>query len=335
VAGAVRLGSVGLGWWGGNLAAAAEKSGAARVVSCFARSESARADFAAKHGCRTAGSLQELLGDSEVEGLLVATPHSTHLAIIEAAAAAGKHVFVEKPLTLSVAEGRRAVQAAAEAGVTLQVGHHRRRQTATRELKRLVDGGDLGHVHLVEANLSTAMGLNRRPGWRDILEENPLGGMTALGVHMVDNLIYLAGRPKSVSVLSKQLRGATNLEDVTTLIFEFESGPLGYVGTSLVLPKISTTAVFGTEGLAWSEEEGTRLYRQAPDQTTRVEHEVAPIDAIVDQLAEFASSIRSGLPPEVDGAQALEVVAVLEASVLSQERREVVEISEVFEPAPR
>jgi len=331
VADAVRLGSVGLGWWGGNLAAAAEKSGAAKVVTSFARSEQARTDFVAKYGGRSAASWQELLDDPEVEGLLIATPHSTHLALIEAATAAGNHVFVEKPLTLSFAEGLAAVRAAATAGVTLQVGHHRRRQAATRELKRLIDVGELGHVHLLEANLSTAMGLNRRPGWRDVLDENPLGGMTALGVHMVDNLIYLAGRPKSVSVLSKKLRGATNLDDVTTLIFEFESGPLGYVGTSLVLPKVSSTAVFGTDGLAWSEEEGTRLYRQAADETTRVEQEISPIDAVADQLAEFASSIRSGVAPEVDGAQALEVVAVIEASVLSLERREVVEISEVFE----
>lgn len=326
----IRLGSVGLGWWGGSLAAAASKSGAGRVVNCFARSESSRADFAAKHDCRSAGSLEDLLADDEVEGILVATPHSTHLAIIEAAAAAGKHVFVEKPLTLSVAEGRKAVEAAASAGVILQVGHHRRRQAATRELKRLVDTGELGQVHLLESNLSTAMGMTRRPGWRDVPEENPLGGMTALGVHVVDNLIYLVGTPKSVSAISKPLRGATNLDDVTTLLLDFESGPLGYAGTSLVLPKILTTAVFGTEGLAWSEEEGTRLFRQAPDQTTREEHKVTPIDAVVDELAEFAACIRSGATPEVDGVQALVVVAVLEASMLSQQRRQVVEIAEVL-----
>jgi predicted dehydrogenase len=330
VAEPLRLGSIGLGWWGGSLAVAAAASGRGVVVNCFARSAAARTDFAAKHGCRAAASLEEILNDDEVEGLLVATPHSTHLSLIEAAAAAGKHVFVEKPLTLGMAEGRRAVEAAESAGVILQVGHHRRRQTATRELKRLIEAGELGQVHLLEANLSTAMGMTRRPGWRDVAEESPLGGMTALGVHVVDNLIYLAGRPKSVSAITKKLRGATNLDDVTTLIFEFESGPLGYVGTSLVLPKILTTAVFGTDGLAWSEEEGTRLFRQAPDQTSRVEYPVTPIDAIVDELAEFASCIRSGTSPEVDGAQALEVVAVLEASILSEQRKQVVEISEVL-----
>ena len=122
----VRLASVGLGWWAGMLADALNRSGDGEVVNCFARSEDGRKAFAEKYNCRQSASLDELLKDDEVEGVLVATPHSTHTDIICQAASAGKHVFVEKPLTLTVAEGKKAYEATQKAGVTLQIGHHRR-----------------------------------------------------------------------------------------------------------------------------------------------------------------------------------------------------------------
>lgn len=113
----VGLGSIGLGWWGKVLADAAAKTGEARIVSCFARGEEGRNAFAEKYGCRAAPSLDELLADPEVEGVLVATSHGSHRALIEAAAAAGKAVFVDKPLTVSVAEGKAAIAAAEAAGI--------------------------------------------------------------------------------------------------------------------------------------------------------------------------------------------------------------------------
>lgn len=324
-----KLGSIGLGWWGGELASAVQRSGQGEVVSCFARSEDARKSFADEHGARPAGSLEELLADDELDGVLVATPHLTHADMIVAAAEAGEHTVVAKPLTLSVAEGRRAVEATEAAGVSLQVGHHRRRQPATRELRKRVDEGALGQLHLLEANLSLASNLKPKDGWRGNPEEAPLGGMTALGVHMADNLIYLAGPVKSVSALSRPLHGAVGLDDVTVFALEFESDALGYLGTSVVVPKVCTTVAFGTGGSAWSEEEGTRLFRQNIDQPTRSEGEVGEIDALADQMGEFAACARGERTPEVDGRQALEVVAVLEAGILSQQRGAVVELSEV------
>jgi len=83
----VRLGLVGLGWFGGVLATSARSSGVAEVVSCFARSAEARAAFAEAHGARAVGDLDEMVADPEVDGVLVATPHSTHAEIAVAAAA--------------------------------------------------------------------------------------------------------------------------------------------------------------------------------------------------------------------------------------------------------
>lgn len=161
----LKIASVGLGWWGGVLA---EKSVAAglELVTCFARTVQNRDQFAEVHGCRSAESWDAVLADPEVEAVVLATPHSTHADQVVEAAAAGKHVFCDKPFTLNVAEGKRAVKAAEEAGVVLQVGHNRRRQPANRRLKAMVENGELGMIHYAEANLSYPKGLDPRGGWR-------------------------------------------------------------------------------------------------------------------------------------------------------------------------
>jgi predicted dehydrogenase len=325
----VRLGSIGLGWWGGELARRVAATGEAEVVRCFARSEDARRTFADEHGCTPSSSVEELLADPEIDGVLVATPHSTHLEMITAAAEAGKHVFVEKPLTLNVADARRAIEVTDAAGVTLQVGQHRRRQPANRALRRLIDAGELGQVSLIEANLSLGSYLRPKPGWRQNREESPLGSMAGLGVHMADNLIYLGGPAVRVATLSKPTLGNSVLDDVTVIAVELASGALGYLGTSHVVPKICVTAAYGSDGAAWSEEEGLRHFRQAIDQTTRTEHDVDGPDALVDQMTEFARCVRDGGTPEVDGHAGLEVVALYEAAIIAQRENRTVEVDEL------
>src|SRR3990170_3441657 len=113
----LRFASVGLGWWGRVLAESAVESGAGEAVSCYARSRETREAFAADFGCTAAPTLEDVLGDDRVEAVLVATPHTTHAPIVLAALGAGKHVFVEKPLTLTVVDGERCVRAAEEAGL--------------------------------------------------------------------------------------------------------------------------------------------------------------------------------------------------------------------------
>lgn len=324
----VRLASVGLGSWGGRLADAAKEAGA-EIVTCFARTPVAREEFVAAHSCRSANTLDELLSDPEVEGLLIATPHSTHASLIVEAAAAGKHVFVEKPFTLTVAEGKRAVGAAKEAGVILQVGHNRRRQPAIRRLKSIVDERQLGVLHHAEANLSYPKGLNPRTGWRGDPAESPAGGMMGLGVHMIDNLLYLLGRAKRLAAFSKQILQISRLDDATTIMLEFESGPLAFISTSMVIPDVASTAVFGTEKAAWSEGDGSRFYIQNSGDQERTEQPVEICDTVRDELEEFARCIHGEGRPETGGAEGLEVIVVLEAVLASVRQGRIVDLDEI------
>lgn len=326
----LRAASIGLGWWGGVLADAAVRTRDVEVVSCFARSEEAREAFASKHGCRAASSFEEVLADDGVDALIVATPHGTHLDMVRAAAAAGKHVFLEKPITLTVAEGRACIEAAEEAGITLLIGHHRRRSAANRALKRLVDAGDLGVVHLASAEMYVPKYQDPPPGsgWRMTREESPAGAMTGLGVHMVDTMQYLLGPVARVSAISKQILGRSALDDMTSVVLEFASGPLGTLNTSLVLPRRCDISLHGHEQSAWSLEDGKRLLRQTKAQPAPTEEPIALVDELVEQLDELAACARGEARPETDGAGAVSVIAVLEAIVEAIESRCAVDVQD-------
>ncbi len=315
----VRLASVGLGWWG-NVLAEAAVAGGAEVAGGFARTPETRDAFATKHGGRAYESYQAILGDPAVDGVLLATPHTTHAEQIEAAAAAGKHVFIEKPLTLTVSAGKRAVTAADDAGIVLQVGHNRRRQPANRRLKELIDSGQLGTVTMIETHQSVPNALGFKEGyWRANRTESPLGGMTSLGVHMIDTMTYLLGPVDRVFAFSRGILDAPPIDHATSIVFEFAAGALGYLGTSFVVPRTNSVAVHGTGGTASNDEDGTRFYLQDGQDPAPSEQPVEVIDTIADELSEFVRAIRGETTPETGGAEGLEVVAVLEAAIASSE----------------
>lgn len=316
----VKLASVGLGWWGGVLADGIMAVDGAEVVACYARTAATRETFAAERGLRAVPELDQLLDDPEIDGLLLATSHRSHGSLIEAAAAAGKHVFVEKPFTLTVEEGRRAIAAAEDAGTVLQVGHNKRRQPANRRLKDLITSGRLGSVVMVETHQNAPNALKfEQQYWRANREESPLGSMTSLGVHMIDTMHYLLGPVAKVSTFSNQVLDQPAIDHVTTVMFEFETGQLGYLGTSFVVPPTVSVTVRGTEGTAWNEEDGNKFYRQQPAERTREPEPVEVIDTVADQLQEFVAAINGGPPPETGGAEGLEVIAVLAAAVASSQ----------------
>jgi predicted dehydrogenase len=182
-------------------------------------------------------------------------------------------------------------------------------------------------VHQLEANLSLFGGQTPRPGWRSDPSESPAGAMTGLGVHMIDNLIYLAGPVKRVAAFSKRLLGKSQLDDVTSFILEFESGPLGYIGSTYVIPKICFTSAYGTEANAYSDQEGGKLYFQKKGEDARTEIPVQGGDALALELAEFANCIRGTAKPETDGHAGLQVVAVLEGVIESAQTGRAVDVA--------
>ncbi len=311
----VRLGVIGLGWFGGVLAESARSSGVAEVVASYARTEDTRVAFAEKHGGRAVGDLDEMLAASDVDGVLVATPHSTHADLAVRAVKAGKHVFVEKPLSLTVADTERVAEAAARAGVVVQVGHNRRRQTANRRIKAMIDAGDFGTILQLDG-MHTASGGHKPdlPPWRRDPAECPFGGMTALGVHTVDTFHYFVGPARKVTSFSTRIKRFNDIDEATSVLVEYESGPIASINTTYFAPPAVALSVFGSDAAAWNEEDGKRLFTQARSDPTRTEQEVDTIDTLVDEVAEFARCIRGEGVPETGVTEAVEVAAVLEGT---------------------
>jgi len=164
--------------------------------------------------------------------------------------------------------------------------------------------------------------------WRFQREHAGLGTLGDLMSHVIDMAHMIAGPVKRVSAFSKKILRAGSIDDVTAVILEFESGPLGYIGFSLVLPKICVTFAFGTDACAWAEEEGAKLYFQKVDQQAREELPVEGGDALADEMAEFARCIRDGGAPETGGPEGIEVVAVQEAVIESAASGRIVEVAD-------
>lgn len=318
---AVRAGLVGVGWWGGVLFEGTLSASTIAVTTCHSRRDEPRRRFAQTHGIRSADRFEDLLEDPELDALIIATPHSSHADLVVAACDAGKHVFVDKPFVMSMAEGRRCLQAAERSNVTLQVGHQRRRQPANRRIRQMIEDGTLGTVVALEANFSGRGATRDADNWRLDPSERPLAGLTPFGVHAIDTFHSFVGGIRTVWASSTRPAGATRLDDAAILTFEFDSGAVGSLLTSTAVPSVNRIGVLGTDGNAWNHQDGARLLVQSASDRTPREEPTRHLDTIADQMAEFAHCVRTGARPEVDGDAGLRVVAVMEAAIASSSER--------------
>ena len=131
----------GLGRWGRNLVEAARKGGRLKVTRAVETDIGHARGFCAEHGLDLTDDFEAVLGDAAIEAVLLATPHSLHMAQVIAAAAAGKQVFCEKPLALRRDHAAKMFDACREAGVTLAVAHNRRFWPSMRALREIAASG--------------------------------------------------------------------------------------------------------------------------------------------------------------------------------------------------
>src|SRR3954466_2085290 len=149
----IRAAIVGIGSWGRNLVSSVQGSSERiRFVAGATRTPEKARQWCEQQGIRLAARFETLLADKSVDAVVLATPHSMHCEQIVAAAKAGKHVFVEKPLGVRLDAAAQAVGTCAERGVTLAVGYNWRFQPALREAKRMLDDGPLGQLLHIEGN---------------------------------------------------------------------------------------------------------------------------------------------------------------------------------------
>ncbi len=316
----LRAASIGLGWWSGELAQAVQdKSDKLRIVSCASRTAENRSRFAERFGAAPEESYDAVLADPEVDAVILTTPHSRHAEHVIEAAEAGKHVFVEKPFTLSAESGQRAAAACGRREVVLAVGHNRRYSPAGEAIKNMVEAGELGTLLHIEANFSAPGAMSYTPDrWRANRVESPGGALAGLGIHMIDLIAWLGGEVQRVTAQAKRRAVSVDMDDTTSALFELASGATAYLGSIFACPYTSFLNVYGTEANAFAGIDGNRLEVQPLGEQPQA-RTIRPVDTLKAELEEFADACAGKLEFRVTPDQAIHNVAVMQAIAASAE----------------
>ena len=327
----LRVACIGMGWWSDVLADAITRSGRLEIVSCYTRSERKRQTFATKYRCRAAASYDDILADAEVEAIINTTPNDVHLETTRAAALAGKHIFLDKPIANSVSDGRTISEICTDAGVILALGYQRRRESHFRFLRKQIDEGVFGKLVNAEANISRdRLGKIDLSSWRYQAEGMPGGVMLQIGIHYTDVLEYLMGPIKAVSGRFAQLVLPGDNPDVASLLLEHENGALSTLNASYAsASEYYLMNIYGKEATAYYDiYSGLRLLRRGADAPVSVP--CARNDTFVEELEEFAAAVRGNGKPEVSGDYATTSLAVVRAGIVSAREGRRVEIEEIL-----
>ena len=328
----LRVAALGIGWWSNVLADAIKRSRRLEIVACFSRSADKRDAFAAKYGCRAAASYEEILADPTIEAIVNTTPNNVHRETTEAAARAGKHVFLDKPIATTVREGQAIVDACAKAGVVLALGYQRRRESHFRWIKGEIDAGRFGKLVQAECNISRdRLGHFDLTSWRYTAAGMPGGVMLQIGIHYVDVLEFLMGPVKSVSARLAQLVLPGDNPDVANMILEHENGALSCLTASYAsASEFYMMNIYGKEATAYYDLfSGLRHLKRGETAARPVAMERN--DTIREELEEFAHCVRTGARPETDGHWATRNLAVIKAGIKSAREGRVVEVAEALE----
>jgi predicted dehydrogenase len=348
--GPVKIGIIGLGRWARVLTRSARTSDRLVIARGFSRSAEKRAAFEAEYGVPSAPDLGTLLADPEISGVILTVPNEQHLPVAEAAARAGKHVYTEKPIANTLANGL-AIEALEERhGIKVMVGHSARLLKGTRAMRTAIDRGELGRIVMFEANFSNERALELTPDtWRWYRDRAPGGPLSQLAIHQFDSLHYLGGEITHVgSIASKLSPVGAEVDDQSMTLLRFADGKLGYVGSSWTSPGIYSIRVFGQSGLmhyeldfgTWDDPDNlhktSSLYiqRGIDRYGDREMVNLEPGNMFVDELEIFAEICRTGQSTELTARDGNVALAIVYAALRSVNRNgAMVPLAEILDEA--
>jgi len=327
----VRIGLVGYGWWGKTIAKQILSSNRMSLVAVVEVSAELRQQMATDpvlQGVQVLASFDEFLQIADMEAVILCTPHQQHADQIVAAAEAGKHVFCEKPLCLTVKDAQRAIDSCTQHQRVLGIGHERRFEPSVMELRREIEAGTFGTILQIEANFSQDKFFALpKDNWRLSNKHAPVGPLTATGIHLVDLAIAILG--PSEAVWARLATRGSDFENGDTLgiMLAFPEGANALISAMLATPFEGRFTVYGSKG--WFEirdrthpenPTGWDIKRVMQGQEP-VTSFAAPHPTVRANLEAFSAAIRQEKPYPVTHREMLANVAALEAimtSVLTQ-----------------
>jgi predicted dehydrogenase len=241
---------VGPGWIAGEFVRAVRAHSAQRVVAVGSRDLGRARAFADAHGIERAhGSTEAVLADPEVDVVYIATPHSEHAALGLAAIAHGKHVLIEKPITVTAAEARELAAAAQSAGVLVMEAMWSRYLPQTSVLRALVERGDLGDVRTVVADHSQQ--IIRPADHRMYAPELGGGALLDLGVYPAQLITMVLGAPTALTASGTVT--ATGVDASAAVVSTHARGAVSVLTTSMLERTPTTATISGTEAFVHVE----------------------------------------------------------------------------------
>ncbi len=320
----VEVGQLGVGYWGRNLLRNFAGLDACNLRWVCDPSEKVRDTVSATHpGVQVTDDDAELMDDSELDAVVIATPAPSHAEIAVRALRAGKHVYVEKPMALTVDDAERVVGAAEEAGKILMVGHLLEYHPAFVHVKEMIGSGELGDVHYL---YSTRVNLGKVRA-----DENALWSLAPHDISIA--LMMIDDDPVSVTATGHAYL-QPGIEDVAFLCIRFGGGHMAHCHVSWLDPhKTRQLTVVGTKKMVVVDDmepsEKIRVYDKGVNWTgdynnyaealtlregdIHVPH-LKMTEPLQVECRTFLDSIESGVPPRSDGEDGLAVVRILAAA---------------------
>ena len=329
---------VGLGWWGKTLVNSVQgKSELIRFVAAHTRTRAKVEDFCREKQLVFQESIDAILRDPKIDAEVYAAQHTDRSEQVQKAAAAGKHVFVEKPFALNLKAADAALAAVKRAGVVLGVGYQRRFPPSVAELRARVKDGRLGTLVAATGEATAPAGPSLpKDFWRADPVQAPAGAMTGLGVHVLDTFVDFLGPVDEVYCINVR-RAAPHIDDSTSVQMMMKSGLPASFYCSLSTAVSYRIAVFGTNGYGEVLRPNFDTFQFIPAATGPLTGQFKPaepelivtkdFDPVKAELEAFASAIRDKQPFPISHDEIRHVTAAFEAIVKSAATKQPVKVA--------
>ena len=331
----VKFGIIGCGVISGWHAQAIDSVEGAKLYGVTDVSEQSRVEFAKKFDARPYASVEELLAEPEIDVVCICTPSGLHAPLAIAAANAGKHIVVEKPMAITHEQIAGILEACKENNVKMSVVSQLRFTAAVQTVKKAIEDGRLGKVVLCDLDMKffRSQEYYNSGGWRGTWALDGGGALMNQGIHGVDVMQYIMGPVKSISAFARTLARDIEVEDTAVAILEYENGAIGEIcATTSVSPgservlEISgdkgNITMVGDEITVWNVEGELPSEDAMPSVSRRDNSSNDPtcfgIKGHIAQIKDIVDAVLNDRAPRItqyDGATPVEIIlAIYESS---------------------
>ena len=306
--GNIGVGLIGVGGWGATNATSIMRSKKFDVCAVYDKHFQLSHKFSQRFHTKCFEQLDDLFACLEIQAVVITVPNQFHAELVRAAADAGKHIFIEKPLASSPAICRELGAYCKKKDVILQVGHQVRFEPVFIQLKRIVDNCELGHPLYVQA--VHTLERRSRIDWRQNCKSCPGGSMEQLGVHLIDLLIHIFGIPNKSEGWSLNIPCKTSAPDwgQVKMSFNFDSDVCATVSTSFSCPNYMRLEFFFDQGYLCTDGKSI-LVQKTGFRSKKISYK--GLSGGIAQFVKFAECIESESSPEVGAEEAAVVMDVV------------------------